>query len=195
MVFNYKRKSNRAAWSEETLGKAIRAVKEDRQSINSTAKKFGIPFTTLQRHVKSGKTSKKLVQNAVNGFKKPGLWPYDPNVFGEEDYAPSTMTDRPYNDASSTMTESSVNDAPSIMADSSFNGAWSTMIDCSFNDPLTTINTVEENRPVPSASLTPLQIRPIPTMAASKTGRKHNRQKSEVLTSTPVKAEQENKDF
>lgn len=27
------------------------------------------------------------VQNAVNGFRKPGIWPYDPNVFGDEDYA------------------------------------------------------------------------------------------------------------
>lgn len=60
MVFNYKRKSNRAAWSEETLDRAVRAVKDDGQSINSTAKKFGIPFTTLQRHVKTGNNSKKL---------------------------------------------------------------------------------------------------------------------------------------
>ncbi|CAH0721671.1 unnamed protein product, partial [Brenthis ino] len=41
-----------------------------------------------------------------------------------------------------------------------------------------------------AASLTPFQIRSIPTMAAPKTGRKHKRQESEVLTSTPVKAEQ-----
>lgn len=60
MVFNYKRKSNRAAWSEETLHEAVRAVKDDGQSINTTAKKFGIPFTTLQRHVKTGTNSKKL---------------------------------------------------------------------------------------------------------------------------------------
>lgn len=60
MVFKYMRKSDRAAWSEETLEKALKAVKDDKQSINSTAKKFGIPFTTLQRHVKSGKKSKKL---------------------------------------------------------------------------------------------------------------------------------------
>ncbi|KAJ8728552.1 hypothetical protein PYW07_006248 [Mythimna separata] len=178
------------------------------------------------------------VQNAVNGFKKPGIWPYDPNVFGEEDYAPSTMTDCPFPDTPSTMTEDTENYAPSIMAIDLFNGTSTTISDCALNDspakrmtndpvasvtaevavaesstqsviiseietersttPLPDSNTLEEGsthslgakHPPPSASLTPFQIRPVSTMAAPKTGRNHKRQKSEVLMSTPVKAEQ-----
>lgn len=32
---------------------------------------------------------------AVNGFKKCGIWPYDPSVFSESDFAPSLVTDIP----------------------------------------------------------------------------------------------------
>uniref|UniRef100_A0A2H1VWF9 SFRICE_015897 n=1 Tax=Spodoptera frugiperda TaxID=7108 RepID=A0A2H1VWF9_SPOFR len=164
------------------------------------------------------------VQNAVNGFKKPGIWPYDPNVFGEEDYAPSTMTDRPFPDTPSAMTEDTVNDAPSTtdcalndspatrmtdpvasvtaeaaVAESSTQSVIISEIETERSTtPLPDSNTLKEGSthslgekyPPPSASLTPFQIRPVPTMAAPKTGRKHKRQKSEVLTSTPVKAEQ-----
>lgn len=31
----------------------------------------------------------------VNGFKKCGIWPYDPTVFCENDFAASLMTDIP----------------------------------------------------------------------------------------------------
>lgn len=59
MVFKYKRKTNQASWSEETLRKAMKEVKEG-QSINATATKYGIPYVTLHRHLKSGSTVKKL---------------------------------------------------------------------------------------------------------------------------------------
>lgn len=36
-----------------------------------------------------------LVQNAIQGYEKSGIWPYNPHVFGDEDYAPSSMIDRP----------------------------------------------------------------------------------------------------
>lgn len=49
---------------------------------------------------------------------------------------------------------------------------------------------LKENHPAPAANLSSLQIRPIRTRAAPKTGRVRQRQKSEVLTSIPVKAEQ-----
>lgn len=155
------------------------------------------------------------VQNAVNGFRKPGIWPYDPNVFGDEDYAPSTMTDRPFPESPSSMTEGPLNDAQSTVGIDPCNGTSSNVTVCALNEsPATTvtakeavaesstqsviseIETERSTTPLPNsnileaASLTPFQIRPIPTMATPKTGRKHKRQKSEVLTSTPVKAEQ-----
>lgn len=33
--------------------------------------------------------------NVMSAFRKAGIWPYDPNVFTEDDYAPSYVTDRP----------------------------------------------------------------------------------------------------
>lgn len=42
-------------------------------------------------------------------------------------------------------------------------------------------------------SLSSFQVRPIPTMAASKTARKNKKQKAQVLTSSPVKNQQVNK--
>lgn len=199
------------------------------------------------------------VQNATSGFNRPGLWPYNPNVFGDEDFAPSMMTDRPINDESSntadalsTASSHPVNDATPKISDArstivvpSINGATSTMtnapltmddchstptnsndcpIDISLISTLQQIrpeiiiemepersttpvserdipqnresaNSPSENNPLHEVkrSLTPLQIRPIPTMAAPKTNRKHKRQKSEVLTSSPVKAQQAEK--
>ncbi|KAJ2937586.1 hypothetical protein O0L34_g12984 [Tuta absoluta] len=35
------------------------------------------------------------MSTAVNGFKKCGIWPYDPTVFSESDFAPSLTTDIP----------------------------------------------------------------------------------------------------
>lgn len=34
-------------------------------------------------------------QYAVSGFKATGLWPLNPFIFGDEEYAPASVTDRP----------------------------------------------------------------------------------------------------
>lgn len=60
MVFKYKRKSARASWLEESLERAVKLVKEEGKSINSAAKKLGIPFTTLHQHLKSVNFVQKL---------------------------------------------------------------------------------------------------------------------------------------
>ena len=33
---------------------------------------------------------------AVNGFKKSGIWPINPNVIGDEEFAPSDVTEKPH---------------------------------------------------------------------------------------------------
>lgn len=33
--------------------------------------------------------------NVMSAFRKAGIWPFDPNVFTEDDYSPSFVTDRP----------------------------------------------------------------------------------------------------
>lgn len=58
MVYNYKRKTDRASWSEETLKRAMRETHTG--SITSASKKYGIPYATLYRHLKVGSSKKKL---------------------------------------------------------------------------------------------------------------------------------------
>ncbi|GBP54643.1 hypothetical protein EVAR_35905_1 [Eumeta japonica] len=125
-------------------------------------------------------------------------------------YAPSTITNRPFPEPPSSMTEGPVNDeqltvsiattvtAKKAVAESSTQSVMSEIDTERSTTPLPNSNVLEkgsahllgENHLVPAASLTSFQTRPIPTMAAPKTDRKHKRRKSEVLTSTPVKAEQ-----
>lgn len=50
MVRNYKRKTNRASWSEEAMKNAIIAVKEENMSYGKAAEAFHIPKTVLYRH-------------------------------------------------------------------------------------------------------------------------------------------------
>lgn len=35
------------------------------------------------------------IRNAVKGFKKPGLWPFNPSVFTDDDFVPASVTSRP----------------------------------------------------------------------------------------------------
>lgn len=58
MVYTYKRKTDRANWSEETLAKAMEEAKKT--SKLQASKMYGIPYATLHRHIKSGSSKKKL---------------------------------------------------------------------------------------------------------------------------------------
>ncbi|CAH0720660.1 unnamed protein product, partial [Brenthis ino] len=132
--------------------------------------------------------------------------------------APSTMIKDLFNGTSTTMTDWAFNDSPATaittdpflleitsvivkyaVVESSTQSVIIVEIETKRSTtPFPDSNILEErsadslgeNHPAPAASLTSFQIRSIPTMAAPKTGRKHQRQESEMLTSTPVKAEQ-----
>nr|CAH7769355.1 unnamed protein product [Callosobruchus chinensis] len=58
MVYNYKRKTDRAAWSEINLKNAM--LEAERSAILTASKRYGIPYATLHRHMKSGSSEKKL---------------------------------------------------------------------------------------------------------------------------------------
>ena len=42
------------------------------------------------------------VEKGVNGFKSTGIWPYNPDVFGEKDYMPAEVTDTPLEESNGT---------------------------------------------------------------------------------------------
>lgn len=58
MVYNYTRRTLRASWSERTMREAINEAKKS--SIKGASVKYGIPYSTLQRRVKTGSSIKKL---------------------------------------------------------------------------------------------------------------------------------------
>jgi hypothetical protein len=60
MVNKYQRKTSQASWTELNMRLALREVKELGRSVKKVATKFGIPRTTLQRHLKSGSCAVKL---------------------------------------------------------------------------------------------------------------------------------------
>lgn len=129
--------------------------------------------------------------------------------------APSTMAKDPFHGTSSTMTDCALKDSSAtvmmtdpVLLEIASVTAKEAVDECSTQSVIIleieaersttpdsktleegSAHSLGENHQAPAASITPFQIRPIPTMAAPKTGRKHKRQKSEVLTSTPVKAE------
>ena len=48
----YVRKTDRQSWSHENMKRAIQDIQSNGSSVNSAAKKFGIPEATLRRYMK-----------------------------------------------------------------------------------------------------------------------------------------------
>lgn len=56
MVRNYKRKTMRQNWPEESMRCAIKMVIEERKSISCAANEFNLPYATLYDKIKKMKT-------------------------------------------------------------------------------------------------------------------------------------------
>ncbi|CAK8695547.1 unnamed protein product [Clavelina lepadiformis] len=100
MPRNRQRTSTQQSWTEEAMTITIRAVNEKRMGYHKASKEYGVPKTTLIRRVQGDNinatgSKKGLGSNAISGFKKCGIVPYNPDVFGEADFAPSDVTDIP----------------------------------------------------------------------------------------------------
>ena len=59
MVSKYKRKTSQGTWSKDVMQTAINLCRVG-ESIKGTARKYGLAFATLYRHVKSGIASPQL---------------------------------------------------------------------------------------------------------------------------------------
>ncbi|KAJ4440821.1 hypothetical protein ANN_10667 [Periplaneta americana] len=105
---------------------------------------------------------------AINGFRKTGIWPVNPYVFGEHDYAPSETTDRPV--------PPSPDEAPSSKAS-----------DPIVNQPTTSHDTEKNIRKL---SFTPEDILPIPSCSGLNLKKKTLKQeKTAILTESLYKNE------
>lgn len=177
-------------------------------------------------------------QNAVSGFRKTGIWPYNPHLFGDEDFAPATVTDRPLetnsqnnhqnhtschpdsiSSTSNLSFPSNVNHLPNhvyspepiifihVNKDSQQSNTPISFPDSGTHNNNSCLVQKEKTTNMPVSPVTsnpscssdaksvartsPYDIRPIPQFKAKKSKRKH--QKSEVLTSTPIKTIQKEK--
>jgi hypothetical protein len=64
MVYKYKRRTERASWSEAALKSAMSAVTDafdgEKLSIRAAAEKFDIPYPTLRKHIIKNSMTKSL---------------------------------------------------------------------------------------------------------------------------------------
>ncbi|XP_011165875.1 uncharacterized protein LOC105200151 isoform X2 [Solenopsis invicta] len=80
MVRNYKRKTDRGNWSEETMRNAITAVLERKMGYYLAAKTYSVPQSTLERKVKKARENKDFCQE----IKVP-LGPKSPTFSAKEE--------------------------------------------------------------------------------------------------------------
>ena len=57
MVRHYKRKTNRSSWSEKSIKKSLLDIKNRKMSVKAASMHYGIPRTTLIRHLKNNVSS------------------------------------------------------------------------------------------------------------------------------------------
>lgn len=141
--------------------------------------------------------------NAINGFRVAGIWPFNRNLFQDCDFAPASVTDNPQESQSVSNTLQPVhqndNTEPQRILSASLQESGHK------TPPPTPTAALMAVTPQARVALSPAKlqstpdnilesIRPIPTAIGRKVGeRKRKSQKSEVLTSTPIKMEQKKK--
>lgn len=151
-------------------------------------------------------------ENVMNGFKCTGIWPLNQNVFSEDDYLSSYVTDRPYVQPESLEQEStsaaqgntferqnqttppSKDPQPSTSAHGLFDKN-ETEIHTNATSLTNTsqVSVCEEEK---DAIMSPHDVRPLLKASVRKASVNKRRKKSEILTDTPVlkRIEQETKE-
>ena len=120
-------------------------------------------------------------QNIVSGFKVSGIYPFNSEIFNEDEFLPSAVTDRPLVEIDDPQVEPSTNEEPQPTPSTS-------QIPNLDVDPLLTPST--KPQPTPSTSyeavpkvITPEELHPYPETGARKVTKKgRKRMKSEILT-------------
>jgi hypothetical protein len=102
--------------------------------------------------------------NITSGFRVAGIFPFNPDVFGEDEFLPSKVTDRP------------------PPADVNTDQASTSKV---VSTPIPTCSDPTEEA-VPG-NITPEDIRPYPKASARKSTQKRKKGKTLILTDTPIK--------
>lgn len=131
-------------------------------------------------------TKAATVQNAVEDFKKTGVFPPDKYIFNDSDFLPSTVTELD-SELAPQVPNSSQDPAPSAASPAavSLAAASPTVASPTVTSPAAAC---------PTTSYTsPTVIRPLPVASPGKIKRRRKTQKAEILTSSPIRKEQEDR--
>lgn len=125
-------------------------------------------------------------KNITAGFSCSGIWPFNPDVFTEEDFAPSSVTDRPQTPNFSDNTEADPN-ASKISLPEFEPAASSTEVD--IGQPSTSTQKISTPPAIQKKTVwTPEEIRPLPKADFSAPRKAARRKgKTAILTDTPEK--------
>lgn len=120
-------------------------------------------------------------KNIKSGFSVTGIWPFNKDIFTDEDFLPSSVTDRPFvanvEDGVTENVSTSVNlqtanlENADILSQPSTSGAQISAI----------------QKCLPTHHISPEHIRPFPKAGPRKLTRRRNVRVSAILTDTPVK--------
>lgn len=118
------------------------------------------------------------LSNAESGFKKTGIYPYDPHVFAEVDFAPAELTER-------TAPDSNITPGPPI-SNINYRGDASTP-STSIDAATPSTSTQPQTPPGASSSfISPKEILPLPKVVPKQSTRGcRKRGKTAIITSSP----------
>lgn len=117
------------------------------------------------------------IKNILSGFEKPGIWPFSRNAFGDEDFAPASVTDRPVPDC-----EENAASRSTLLESDNLNHATDNQNSPIHGNPTTTEATKSTKK------VTPEHVRPFPRAEPRENNRGGRmKRKSRILTLTPEK--------
>ncbi|XP_016429904.1 uncharacterized protein LOC107757054 isoform X1 [Sinocyclocheilus rhinocerous] len=133
-------------------------------------------------------------ENIMSGFRCTGIWPYSPDVFGENDFAPAYATDRPEPTTSSAGSATLHQGSSALHQGSAFHQGYSDLHqDFSALHQGSSVlhySALHQGSSVPEFN--PALVRPFPKAPPRKAVAKpRKRATSTILTDTPVVAEEE----
>lgn len=70
MVRNYKRKTNQQSWSALSMQNALEKILKGDLSIKEASKAYNVPYSTLYRKQKTGKSPQEVAVKSLGRFKK-----------------------------------------------------------------------------------------------------------------------------
>ena len=144
--------------------------------------------------VKEAQLCALVPRNILSGFKNTGTWPYNPDIFAEEDFAAATITDRTapdiqiplINDLPVDSTRSSACSSQSMLIGNGPN-THTTQAGSSLDDAEKTTSPEHFAAPSSTVYVSPSDVYSIPKAQPRKSKSFARKGKTQILTSTPVR--------